>query len=213
MKTIFLYLKESPHGKKYLGKTIQDPYKYPGTGVLWQKHLKKHKITPSELITTILFETTDKEEFKQVARNYSIQLNIVEDPVFCNLTLEEGQGGDTSEFIDYKSRSTFNPNPKGNKGHRKGYKRITNGTCNKYVHPAELIKWINQGWTTGVASDKHGKHRKGKKPWNYGLSGYSNGKGITRNNKPQQKVTCPHCTKVGGISNMTRWHFNNCKFK
>jgi hypothetical protein len=27
-------------------------------------------------------------------------------------------------------------------------------------------------------------------------------------NRP--KVECPHCHKVGDISNMKRWHFNNC---
>lgn len=30
---------------------------------------------------------------------------------------------------------------------------------------------------------------------------------------PQQKITCPHCGKIGGISNLNRYHFNNCKNK
>lgn len=29
--------------------------------------------------------------------------------------------------------------------------------------------------------------------------------------KPQKYVTCPYCNKLGGQSNMTRYHFNNCK--
>ena len=29
--------------------------------------------------------------------------------------------------------------------------------------------------------------------------------------KPQTKGTCPHCLKTGGVSNMTRYHFDNCK--
>ena len=29
--------------------------------------------------------------------------------------------------------------------------------------------------------------------------------------KPKQKVTCPHCNLEGGISQMKRWHFENCK--
>ncbi|PTR04958.1 NUMOD3 motif-containing protein [Nitrosomonas nitrosa] len=29
--------------------------------------------------------------------------------------------------------------------------------------------------------------------------------------KPQQIITCPHCNKTGGVSNMQRWHFDNCK--
>lgn len=28
--------------------------------------------------------------------------------------------------------------------------------------------------------------------------------------KPKTKVTCPFCNKEGGISQMKRWHFNNC---
>lgn len=31
-----------------------------------------------------------------------------------------------------------------------------------------------------------------------------------RMKKPKQKVTCPHCEKVGGLASMTRWHFDNC---
>lgn len=31
--------------------------------------------------------------------------------------------------------------------------------------------------------------------------------------KPQPQITCPYCNKVGGISVMARWHFDNCKYK
>jgi hypothetical protein len=30
---------------------------------------------------------------------------------------------------------------------------------------------------------------------------------------PQEQVQCPHCGKIGGISAMKRWHFDNCKYK
>jgi len=30
---------------------------------------------------------------------------------------------------------------------------------------------------------------------------------------PKDKVTCPHCHKIGGGGTMIRWHFDNCKFK
>jgi len=30
---------------------------------------------------------------------------------------------------------------------------------------------------------------------------------------PQEQVECPHCGKIGGISVMKRWHFDNCKNK
>ena len=31
--------------------------------------------------------------------------------------------------------------------------------------------------------------------------------------KPKVKVECPYCTQVGGVSQMKRWHFDNCKLK
>jgi hypothetical protein len=31
--------------------------------------------------------------------------------------------------------------------------------------------------------------------------------------RSQREVVCPHCGKVGGVSNMTRYHFDNCKKK
>ncbi len=30
---------------------------------------------------------------------------------------------------------------------------------------------------------------------------------------PQRKVICPSCNLEGGIANMKRWHFDNCRFK
>lgn len=30
---------------------------------------------------------------------------------------------------------------------------------------------------------------------------------------PQPRVICPHCNKEGGQSNMTKYHFDKCKFK
>lgn len=30
--------------------------------------------------------------------------------------------------------------------------------------------------------------------------------------KPRSTIQCPHCNFIGGINNMSRWHFNNCKY-
>ena len=35
----------------------------------------------------------------------------------------------------------------------------------------------------------------------------------SRKGKPQPVATCPHCKTVGSVSNMHRWHFDNCKHK
>lgn len=37
-------------------------------------------------------------------------------------------------------------------------------------------------------------------------------KSTTENMKgPKQTIKCPHCDLVGSVSNMKRWHFDNCK--
>ena len=88
-------MKESPKGLKYLGKTIRNPYSYMGSGTYWVSHLKKYNISSDDIKTTVLFETTDKDEFKKVAIEYSDKYNIVESKEFANLIREEGQGGTT----------------------------------------------------------------------------------------------------------------------
>lgn len=34
---------------------------------------------------------------------------------------------------------------------------------------------------------------------------------MARRGIPKSKLICPHCSKEGGINNMKRWHFENCK--
>jgi hypothetical protein len=36
---------------------------------------------------------------------------------------------------------------------------------------------------------------------------------IARKGVPQKKLTCPHCNKTGGNTNIVRYHFDNCKNK
>jgi hypothetical protein len=101
MKKYILYLKTSPLGLKYLGKTTKDPFKYKGSGKIWLRHLKKHNILANEIKTEILFESYDLEEFKINSKEISVKLNIVESKEFANLKIEEGDGGDTSKHINY----------------------------------------------------------------------------------------------------------------
>ncbi len=53
--------------------------------------------------------------------------------------------------------------------------------------------------------ERWSKIRKGRDAHNKGITGVIS--------FTQQTKTCPHCGKVGGASMMTRWHFDNCKFK
>ena len=89
---------------KYLGKTSQDPFVYKGSGKRWVNHIKKHGY---DVTTEVLGIFSNLEEFKKVSILLSEQLNIVKDDSWANLKIEEGDGGDTSNFIDYtKKKST-----------------------------------------------------------------------------------------------------------
>jgi|FreactTroBogLake_1042271.scaffolds.fasta_scaffold24496_2 NUMOD3 motif len=93
MKTLYLYIKESPLGIKYLGKTEQDPFTYTGSGKYWKRHLKAHDFTIKDIKTTVLFETTDKNELINKGVYYSELYDIVSSEDWANLKPETGDGG------------------------------------------------------------------------------------------------------------------------
>ena len=97
---MYLYVKTHPTGLKYLGKTVGDPHSYKGSGTHWLRHLNKHG---EEHTTEILFETDDKELFKEKALYYSNLYNVVESKEWANIVPEQGDGGDTSMSPAYQA--------------------------------------------------------------------------------------------------------------
>ena len=96
---IYLYVKtHNVTGLKYLGKTIQDPFTYKGSGKRWLNHLKKHG---NHITTEIVGHFTTIEELKETSIPLSQELNIVDSKQWANLRPESGDGGDTSQYIDY----------------------------------------------------------------------------------------------------------------
>ena len=105
-KVIYLCVKTHKiTGLKYLCKTTRDPYKYRGSGVFWKRHLKIHG---SDHNTEIIKECKNSDEIREWGLHYSELWNIVESDEWANLRPESGDGGDTSEFIDYSSFSKMN---------------------------------------------------------------------------------------------------------
>lgn len=91
---MYLYIKtHNITGLKYLGKTVQDPFKYKGSGTVWLRHITKHGY---DVTTEILLETDDKNLLKETGIFYSKLWNIVESKNWANLMMEQGDGGDTS---------------------------------------------------------------------------------------------------------------------
>lgn len=91
---IYLYLKtHNVTGLKYLGKTVQNPFVYEGSGKYWLNHINKHG---NDVNTEILFESSNIEEIKNVGLYFSNLWNVVESKQYANLIPEYGTGGDTS---------------------------------------------------------------------------------------------------------------------
>lgn len=88
---IYLYVKtHNITGLKYFGKTIQDPFKYKGSGTRWKNHLDKHGI---DISTEIIAEYTNVDECKIFASQFSKLNDIVKSSEWANLKEEDITGG------------------------------------------------------------------------------------------------------------------------
>jgi hypothetical protein len=116
---IYLYKKTHQEtGLKYLGKTVQDPYKYKGSGTKWLNHIKKHGYNVE---TEILKECMSNEEIKYWGMHYSILWNVVLSNEWANLKPESGDGGSTPEMWK-KISATMKGRPAHNKGKKQKHK-------------------------------------------------------------------------------------------
>lgn len=93
MKLTYIYVKQSPLGLLYLGKTEQDPYKYKGSGKNWRKHMKDSMLDFSDVKTYILHITENKEDLESMGKMYSDLFNVVESTKWANMKKEAGEGG------------------------------------------------------------------------------------------------------------------------
>lgn len=110
-KKYFLLLKTHNETKlKYLCKhfgTKESCFIYPGSGLRWRAHLRKHGYN---ILTEILFETDNLEELKLKGIEFSTTLNVVESNEFANLVVEDGTGGHEAmknPLVREKARQTM----------------------------------------------------------------------------------------------------------
>jgi len=94
-----IYLLKKTHAKTglmYLCKTVQNPFKYKGSGKDWLPHLRQYG---DDHYTEIIQECQSKEEFKYWGKYYSLLWNIVNaqddfgNKIWANKKIEGGDGG------------------------------------------------------------------------------------------------------------------------
>jgi|694.fasta_scaffold94863_2 hypothetical protein len=211
--TIYLYVKtHNVTGLKYLGKTeSKDPHKYPGSGTYWKSHLKKHG---KDYRTEIIKECHTKDEFSYWGLFYSNLWNIVESNEWANLKEETG---DARGKLSAESRNKISIAGLGRPPPNKGHKGAVGFWKGKTRSVGDRIK-ISKG-RTGKGTGHHRAHtnetkQKIKAARSLQVISEETKEKIGNSNRGKSKplATCPHCSKTGGISAMTRWHFDRCSF-
>ncbi len=217
-----------------IGKELES---YKGSGKHWLRHIKKHGYD----VTTEIFAQYDNDNLLLIeeALKFSKENDIVKSKEWANLKEENGldgapKGCNHSEEAKQKmrgKRGKLNLTEEQRKLKGEVTKKIHTGmkrskeTCEKISkansHPrpwmigkthSEERKKKNSESQKGIAKLKLrgvAKSEEHKKKISDSLKGKY--KGVPKG--PQEKVRCPHCTKEGGVSNMKRWHFDNCKLK
>ena len=86
MQTLYHHI-HNVTGKKYLGQTTRDLNVYKGSSVEWLEHLEQYG---DDYSTEILFESSDKEKFKEVCQHYSEKFDVVKNNEYFNKLPEHG---------------------------------------------------------------------------------------------------------------------------
>ena len=88
----YLYVKtHTVTGKKYFGKTVENPVTYRGSGIHWKRHVKVHG--RSHVVTEVLGLFTDSIWCTLYALEFSFLNDIVASSVWLNLKDENGIDG------------------------------------------------------------------------------------------------------------------------
>lgn len=209
------------NNKIYIGQTIVSVeerwYKHKWNALNLQKyalHQAMHKYGIENFKIEILTETNSKEDLDRLEKKYIKEYNSFVNQNGYNMT-DGGEGSSPTEEVKQKLREA-----------RKDYK-----------HSPETIEKLKKAWekrgpVSEEARQNMSKAAKGKPKGPFSeehkrkltearrkRGSYSEktrrkmSESMKGKNKIQKKVKCPHCPKSGGQSNMSRYHFDNCKLK
>ncbi len=100
---VYLYIKIHIKGLKYFGRTINDPYKYKGSGPHWKRYLKKYGNNVKTIVIAS-FEDDDPR-LQTYAETFSTENDIVESKEWANKIPESGIQNYHSPTINYYTNS------------------------------------------------------------------------------------------------------------
>jgi hypothetical protein len=186
-----------------IGKSTKRAYSTSVRNQLWANIVGKHGYEVEILYDGLTWETAcdiEKQLIKQCGRR------DLGTGTLCNMT----EGGDGIKDLSTESRLKISTTSKG---------RVSTPEQNKKKGRPGMLH-VNFG-KFGPEHPKFGKpgrkwsqeERDKKAKEQLGVKFSQERKDLMKVPKgPQIKRECPHCKKSGGHA-MTRWHFDNCKFK
>ena len=205
-KPIYLYVKQhNTTGLKYFGRTIQNPFKYNGSGSYWINHLKKHGY---DISTLEVYTFDDQDLCTDFALNFSRNHNIVESKNWANQIPEDGT-----------AKGGF---PKGHIPWIKGRTKETDyQLLDSAIKRSAILK---EKYEKGFVSPSKGKefsenHKENLKKNHKGMVGLSHSPETllkmkeTHKKIHQTKYECIHCKGHYNVSHLARWHGDNCKLR
>jgi hypothetical protein len=138
-----LYIKELA-GIKYFGKTLRDPYKYTGSGVIWNDRIKKYG---KDQIKTIWVSEWfyDPASIQDYALSFSRDNQIVESLEWANLRAENGIDGGIFVNPGYKGSGIKSAETKRKMGISAGGTKesIAKGNATKRQNGIDITRQLN----------------------------------------------------------------------
>jgi len=171
------------NGKRYIGRDMFNNPDYLGSGKLLQKAITKYG--RENFKKNILQYCNSIEELKEAENNWIQKFNAAHDTMFYNI-LDGSSGGDSlSNHPDLENIKT---------------KIRTARSKQNICHSEETKRKISES-QKGELSYWYKKER----PAELNQRVSQTMKGVSK-----KIISCPHCGKSGGNSQMKRWHFDQC---
>lgn len=182
------------NGKIYIGvstRPVDESKSYYGSGYFIMLAIKKYGI--ENFSKEILKLCTDKKDLSTSEVYYISKYNTTNREIGYNI-LEGGYGG--------------NGHYKRSKEHLEKMSSAVKKSIRENWNDPKQIKARSL-----AVSNRNKTYCTGKKLTQEHKSKVAEGCRKRFLGTTQKKTECPHCGKIGGASNMTRYHFNNCKNK
>lgn len=230
----YIYItKNSICNKKYIGKHKSDFFDpcYLGSGIYLKRAIKIYG--RRNFVVKKIFECSSLQELNDMEIFLIEELDAVNREDFYNITWGGDGAGcaeknnmfgkhhseETKKILSNKLSGKNNPNfglfgEKHPLYKRKRPEEVNRKISNSLKGKIKSAEWVEKmrkrliGRTTPESVKiKISEATKGRKQTKEHIENMANAK----RGKPTRKVICPICNKIGGVANMKRYHFNNCK--